>query len=76
MDSDLFITNEYGGGHLVAKSCLTFATPWTVACQALLSMGFSGQEYWSGLPVPSLGEPFQPRDQTQVSCMSGRLFSD
>ena len=30
-----------------------FATPWTVACQALLSMGFSRQEYWSGLPLPS-----------------------
>ena len=34
---------------LVAKSCLTLATPWTVACQAPLSMGFSRQEYWSGL---------------------------
>ena len=32
------------------------ATPWTVACQAPLSMGFSRQEYWSGLPCPS------PRD--------------
>ena len=32
-----------------------FATPWTVACQAPLSMGFSRQEYWSGLPFPSLG---------------------
>ena len=29
-----------------------FATPWTVAHQALLSMGFSRQEYWSGLPCP------------------------
>ena len=29
-----------------------FVTPWTVACQALLSMGFSRQEYWSGLPSP------------------------
>ena len=29
-----------------------FATPWTVARQALLSMGFSRQEYWSGLPFP------------------------
>ena len=29
-----------------------FATPWTVACQAPLSMGFSRQEYWSGLPFP------------------------
>ena len=30
-----------------------FATPWTIALQALLSMGFSRQEYWSGLPFPS-----------------------
>ena len=33
-----------------------FATPWTVALQASLSMGFSRQEYWSGLPFPSLGD--------------------
>ena len=33
------------GGGLVTKLCLTIATPWTVACQALLSMGFSRQEY-------------------------------
>ena len=32
-----------------------FATPWTVACQALLSLGFSRQEYWSGLPCPPPG---------------------
>ena len=31
---------------LVAKSCPTLETPWTVACQAPLSMGFSRQEYW------------------------------
>ena len=30
-----------------------FATPWSVACQAPLSMEFSRQEYWSGLPIPS-----------------------
>ena len=30
-----------------------FATPWTVAYQAPLSIGFSRQEYWSGLPFPS-----------------------
>ena len=40
---------------LVAKSCPTHETPWTVACQALLSMGFSRQEHWSGLPCPSPG---------------------
>ena len=34
-------------------SCVQlFVTPWTVACQAPLSMGFSRQEYWSGLPFP------------------------
>ena len=45
----------HGGGGLVTKSCLTLVTPWTVACQAPLSMGFSRQEYWSGLPFPSPG---------------------
>ena len=33
-----------------------FATPWTVFYQALPSMGFSRQEYWSGLPFPSPGD--------------------
>ena len=33
-----------------------FATPWTVAYQAPLSMGFSRQECWSGLPFPSPGD--------------------
>ena len=42
-----------GGGCVVAQSCLTLATPWTVACQTPLSMGFSRQDYWSGLPFPS-----------------------
>ena len=44
------------GGNLVVKICLTLATPWTVAFQASLSMGFSRQEYWSGLPLPSPGD--------------------
>ena len=38
------------------SSVLLFSTPWTVAHQAPLSMGFSRQEYWSGLPFPSLGD--------------------
>ena len=38
-----------------------FATPWTVAYQASLSMGFSSQEYWSGLPFPSPGDLPDPR---------------
>ena len=36
-----------GGGGLIAKSCPTLATPWAIACQAPLSVGFSRQEYWS-----------------------------
>ena len=55
---------ENGGG-LFAKSCLTLVTPWTVACQAPLSTGFSRQEYWTGLPFASPGhlpDPgFKPR---------------
>ena len=53
-----------GGGGLVTKSCLTFVTPWTVAHQAPLSMGFPRQQYWSELPftfpgdLPDLG--FKP----------------
>ena len=46
-----FLPRSSGG--LVTKSCPTLVTPWTVACQALLSMGFSRQEYWSGLLFPS-----------------------
>ena len=42
-----------GGGGLVAKSCLTLVTPWTEEPGRLQSMGFSRQEYWSGLPFPS-----------------------
>ena len=45
-----------GGGGLVTKLCWTLATPWTVACQAPLSMGSSRQESWSGLSFLS---PFQ-----------------
>ena len=40
----------------VAQSCPTLCDPWSVAHQAPLSMGFSRQEYWSGLPFPSPGD--------------------
>ena len=41
---------------LVATSCMILATAWTVTHQAPLSMGFSRQEYWNGLPFPSSGD--------------------
>ena len=37
-----------------------FAIPWTVAYRSPLSMGFPRQEYWSGVPFPSLGDPPNP----------------
>ena len=48
-----FMFSLSGVGGLVAKSCPTLAIPRTLACQASLSMEFSRQEYWSGLPFPS-----------------------
>ena len=44
------------------------ATQWTVVHQAPLSMEFSRQEYWSGLPFPPPGESSWPRGWTCVSC--------
>ena len=49
-----------------------FAPPWTGAFQAALSMKFSRQEYWSGLPFPFMGESSPLRDRTcifWVSCI-------
>jgi len=51
----LKVHNENFGG-LVAMSCPTLTTQWTVACQAPPSMEFSRQEYWSELPFPSPGD--------------------
>ena len=55
-----------------------FATPWTVARQALLSMGSPMQEYWSGLPFPSPGDlpnpGFKPLSLVS-STLVGRFFT-
>ena len=61
---------------LVVQLCLTLATPWTIALQAPLSMRFSRQGYWSGLPRHSLGDLPKPRiKQTSlVSCIIGGFF--
>ena len=60
---------------LVAQSYLTLCDPWTVAHQAPPSKGFSRQEYWSRLPVPTSKRSSQSRDRTQVSCIAGRFFT-
>ena len=65
------MVSSLGGG---GSFDLTLVTPWTVACQAPLSMRFSRQEYWSGLPFPSPGdlpdpgiEPGSPTLQAEYS---------
>ena len=45
----------HGGGGLIAKSCLTLVSPMDCSLPGSSPMGFSRQEYWSGLPFPSLG---------------------
>ena len=62
-------------GCLVAQSCPTLWTLWTVSSQAPLSMGFPRQEYWSGQPFPSSRESSWPRDWTWISHIAGRFFT-
>ena len=50
----------------------SFMTPWTVACQSPLSMGFPRQEYWSGLPFPSPGDLPNPEIQPVFPALAGR----
>ena len=55
-----------------------FATPWTIACQVPLSMGFSRQEYWSGLPCPPPEELPDPgiKPVSYVSCIARGVFTN
>ena len=53
---------------LVSQSCPT-AIPCTVGCPAPLSMGFSRQEYWSGLPFPSPGDLSNPGIEPRSSVL-------
>ena len=61
---------------LVTQLCLTLLeTPWTVAHQVPLSMGFSRQEYWNGLPSPTPGDFPNPRIQLPSPILAGRFFT-
>ena len=51
------------------------ATPWTVARQAPLSMGFPRQEYWSGLPFPTPGDLPDPGVEPASAALAGRFFT-
>ena len=52
----IYIYTYICGSDVVTKLCPSLVTPWTVAHQAPLSMGFSRQKYWSGLQFLSPGE--------------------
>ena len=51
------------------------ATPWTVACQAPMSMAFSRKEYWSGLPFPSPGDHPDPGIEPTSPALAGGFFT-
>ena len=52
-----------------------FVTPWTVACQAPVSMGFSRQAYCSGLPFPAPEDLPSPGTGTCTSCTAGKFLT-
>ena len=71
----MFVKGIAVGGGLVAQLCPTFATPGTVACQGPLPMGFSRQDYWSGLPFPSPGDPSDPGIKPGSPALQGDSLS-
>ena len=52
-----------------------FVTPWTVAHQAPLSMGFPRQKYWSELPFPSPGDLPDPGIESMSPALAGDFFT-
>ena len=63
---------------LVVQSCPTLFRPWTVGWQVPRSMGFSRQQYWSGLPFPipgGLPDPGIKRSSIVSPALAGRFFT-
>ena len=58
------------------QQCLTLCDPWTITCQAPLSVGFPRQEYWSGLPFPSPGDLPDPGIKTMpyIPCIGRQVL--
>ena len=53
----------------------SLAAPWTAAHQASLSVGFSRQEYWSGLPFPFPGDLPHPGTEPMYPALAGKFFT-
>ena len=74
-----------GRGHYWREDCMldfscsilsdSFATPWTIAHQAPLSMGFPGQEHWSGLPFPPPGDLPDLGIESVSPALANRFFT-
>ena len=74
MSDTVFAFRKLCGG-LVSRSCPILVTPWTVAHQAPLSVGFPRQEYWNGLPFPSPGYLPNPGIESMSPILAGRFFT-
>ena len=62
--------------YVLLLNCIQLlATPWTVACQVSLSMGFPRQEYWSLLPCPPLGDLPEPEIEPTCPALAGGFFT-
>ena len=76
-DMALFWANAGTGSRgVVIKSCMILVTPWTVAHQAALSMGFPRQEYWRMGSHSFPRGSSRPRDWTWLSCNLGRFSTN
>ena len=53
----------------------SYATPWTIVCQAPIFMGFPRQVYWSGRPFPSPGDLPDPGMEPMSPALAGRFFT-
>ena len=62
-------------GMATVSSILAWRIPWTVACQAPMSMGFPKREYWSGLPFHSPGDLPDPGIEPTSPVWAGRFFT-
>ena len=72
VNTGLLALKENGG----KLSCIwLFATPWTVARQAPMSLEFPRQEYWSGLPFPSAGDLSNPGIEPVSPTLAGGFFT-
>ena len=75
-DSSEVPVSTHAYAHVESLSCVwLFATLWTAVHQAPLSMGFSRQEYWSGLPFPSPGDLPDSGIEPMSPALAGRFFT-